>query len=666
MKKSICIIAVCVCSFSVSAIVTISNVSAVQQPGTKNVLITYDVASTAANQVNVSLAVSFNGQNVPVVGVGFDDDIGPGVATGNGKTINWSSGMDWPDNVAELLFTLTADDGDPQPVDAPCPVTQTGQSVSYSPGDDGALQTGQAWPDPRFTNNGDGTVTDHLTGLEWAQAPVDHAGVDLSTALFQCNALVLGGHDDWRLPTRKELLTLIDYSRSFPALPPGHPFDLQTTGYYFWTSTAYSSDWLEDADAWTVNLIDGCPKAYPESHMYFYWAVRKPENVDPAVPKTGQTVSLYTGDDGDLQPGADWPTPRFIDNQDGTIIDNLTGLEWVQNPQGLPGNAANQLWTNAVDFCNNLNYAGHDDWRLPNAREMESILRCGQGTWGEGPFDWFNSSATPFSGLTNDHYWTSTTYHKETNHAWYAYLGDGFMDNDNAKNISNFVWPVRTRQAVEDTWTASVTNSVDTRDYTVAVHFRQGPLATTGEVFTYAWQSSPEFTAAAILDVSGTNYACTGWTGSGAIPASGETNATGSILLTVTNSAITWLWDFSDLDGDGLPDYWESAFFGNITNASAGADTDADRFNNFEEYTAGTNPTNSSSRLWLWTAVRESGFELQWDGVSGRTYTVQSESQLDNEGWQAITNLPGTDGEMSALDTDAESNRFYRLTVERE
>ena len=58
------------------------------------------------------------------------------------------------------------------------------------------------------------------------------------------------------------------------------------------------------------------------------------------VEKTGQTTSYATGDDGDLEKGLAWPNPRFTDNEDGTVTDNLTGLIWLKN--------ANWTWQHYV------------------------------------------------------------------------------------------------------------------------------------------------------------------------------------------------------------------------------------------------------------------------------------------------------------------------------
>ena len=102
------------------------------------------------------------------------------------------------------------------------PVAKTGQTNSYGSGDDGDLQKGVDWPDPRFIDNLDGTVTDHLTGLVWLKDASRFSNRGWNPALNACNNLAEDGVDltdgsvagDWRLPNSKELRRLIDFSNS--------------------------------------------------------------------------------------------------------------------------------------------------------------------------------------------------------------------------------------------------------------------------------------------------------------------------------------------------------------------------------------------------------------------------------------------------------------------
>jgi hypothetical protein len=154
----------------------------------------------------------------------------------------------------------------------PTAVWKTGQQTSYWPGDDGALQMGVDWPDPRFTVAGD-CVTDNLTGLMWARnANLPGELVTWSEALDFANNLNLCGYSSWRLPNRTELWSLIDNSKTFPPLPLNHPFtNVQSDRY--WTSTTFASD---PTDAWVVYLWGSfvSHNIKTESDHYYAWPVR--------------------------------------------------------------------------------------------------------------------------------------------------------------------------------------------------------------------------------------------------------------------------------------------------------------------------------------------------------------------------------------------------------
>ena len=180
---------------------------------------------------------------------------------------------------------------------------------------------------------------------------------------------------------------------------------------------------------------------------------------DPApVAKTGQTTSYATGDDGNLEKGVTWPSPRFTDNSNGTVTDNLTGLIWLKN-----GNvpAATRTWTQALSDVAQLNTDGtmngnsagdtsgsggshQTDWRLPNVKEFLSLIdwpyydpalsnAAGTAQWTSG-----DAFMVPPSGG----FWSSTTHALSTGNAWMVYLGNGDVEY-RGKTSSLYVWPVR-------------------------------------------------------------------------------------------------------------------------------------------------------------------------------------------------------------------------------
>jgi hypothetical protein len=158
-------------------------------------------------------------------------------------------------------------------------VPKTGKIVSSVNGDDGDLQMGTAWPDPRFIDNDDGTVTDNMTGLVWTKnANMLEVTQDWYVAVGACNELAHDGFDlvddslpgDWRLPNVRELQSLIDYGQNKPALPADHPFlDVQPLSY--WTSTSASTYF-----SWGVSLDKGytAPSYYKDGTNGFIWCVR--------------------------------------------------------------------------------------------------------------------------------------------------------------------------------------------------------------------------------------------------------------------------------------------------------------------------------------------------------------------------------------------------------
>jgi len=161
---------------------------------------------------------------------------------------------------------------------APADLPKTGQTASYATGDDGDLEMGVAWPSPRFTDNSNGTVTDNLTGLIWLKNANCFGWGTWANALNDANTLNSGEcglsdgsvEGDWRLPNRKELRSLVDYSKYSPALTTGHPFSNVQAGYY-WSSTTRA---LNTGHAWIVNMWDGYPWYGAKDYYSDVWPVR--------------------------------------------------------------------------------------------------------------------------------------------------------------------------------------------------------------------------------------------------------------------------------------------------------------------------------------------------------------------------------------------------------
>ena len=334
----------------------------------------------------------------------------------------------------------------------PAPVEKTGLTGSNGERDDGELQYGVPWPVPRFTDNGDGTIRDNLTYLTWDKDANRFGTRSWDDALSACNQLADNGVNltddsvagDWHLANRFELESILsmafhelDFACHGPAIAvpdtigtghwsEGDPFfniDLEGMPFY-WSSSTHAMD---TGQAWaifinsSVETIDKSVLAQTGAPTPRVWCVRgvDAESLKPiaSVAKTGQTESNGEGDDGELQKGVAWPIPRFTDNGDGTITDNLTYLTWDKNANRF----GTRSWDDSLSGCNQLANNGVDltddsapgDWRLANRFELESILHIGftdpavpdtdgTGHWSEGD---------PFMNIihqSQSQYWTST------------------------------------------------------------------------------------------------------------------------------------------------------------------------------------------------------------------------------------------------------------------
>lgn len=364
-------------------------------------------------------------------------------------------------------------------------VAKTGQSLCYNTaGDeincllafnqDGSQQAGVTWPVPRFNLNSDNTITDALTGLDWApdanlmtvrdlnwdnDAIKNDGKVSWQHALdyiAKLNAEQYQGHNDWRLPNRNELMSLGHYGENNLASWLNTQGFSQVLASPYWSSTSWNS---LPSSAWVVNLLDGYLLRLSKTDITLYsyvWPVRDGIVSDPPVrlAQTGQTscydaagtpsVCANTGQDGELQKGLVWPTSRFTNNTDSSRSDNLTTLIWAPHGNllmnrdagfdsdgGIDGHVS---WQNALNYISKLNteqYLGHSDWRMSNIRELQSLQHGGASSWlsGEG----FQS--------VQANYWTSTSRKATPDFAWVFNLLNGIPADDKTTNYA--VWPVR-------------------------------------------------------------------------------------------------------------------------------------------------------------------------------------------------------------------------------
>ena len=352
-----------------------------------------------------------------------------------------------------LSFLLTPYEGQTQPAIS---LPWTGQTKCYNEsggeipcvgtGQDGELQAGVDWPYPRFTPSGD-CLTDNLTGLMWAKngnlpngTKTWQGSLDYVASMNSGSGLC--GHKDWRLPNVNELESLINSGEANTAnWLNSQGFSMQSN--YYWSST---TDAFHTINAWLVSMWDGCVDDDSKSDGFVYvWPVRSGQlsNPDPQYPaniwQTGQKTNYASGDDGDLERGVGWLANRFLDNGNGTITDNLTGLMWTKNADLAGGT---KTWQGALDYVKSMNsgagLGGYHDWRLSNRKELFSLID-------HSKWDPALPASHPFQNVQYDSYWSSTTHAYNTDYAWVVGMWYGGV-KFSSKSNSTSVWPVRSGQ----------------------------------------------------------------------------------------------------------------------------------------------------------------------------------------------------------------------------
>lgn len=221
---------------------------------------------------------------------------------------------------------------------------------------------------PAYIDHGDGTITDQVTGLMWSKSP--SAPLSFKSAFAFAKASRLGGHDDWRVPSVKELYSLMDFRGGFSGNPATstpyisrvfdfsyqageglgdaatkrRPIDVQE-----WTSNRYIGKTMGgNSSAFGVNFADGRIKSYPL--------------MDPANQmRTPHLLPVR------LVRGTPYGKNHF-EVQAETMRDHATGLEWQRADDGVA-----RSWKDALHYCTALTLAGQRDWRLPDAKELHSL-----------------------------------------------------------------------------------------------------------------------------------------------------------------------------------------------------------------------------------------------------------------------------------------------------
>jgi PKD repeat protein len=484
---------------------------------------------------------------------------------------------------------------------------------------------------PSYGLSGDGlAVYDNRTGLTWQRSP-DNTGDGNITASDKLtwtraqarpatlNAAHFGGFSDWHLPSIKELYSLIDFRGADPSGLSGSdtsgltPF-IDTTYFKFAygdtsageriidsqyaSSTLYVSTAFEQ-DLFGVNFADGRIKGYGLNLMgsdktFFVQCVR-------GNPSYGLNL--------------------FVDNGDQTITDQATGLMWTKADSGDGMN-----WSNALAWVQTKNaarYLGYNDWRLPNAKELHSIV-----DYTRSPDTTASAAIDPVftcTQITNEAsqpdypwYWSGTT------HAQYNGSGasGAYVCFGRALGYMNSAW--------------------------VDVHGagcqRSDPKG--GSLSSYTYTPYGYYNAVA---------------------PQGDAVRLYNYVRLVRTTLPT-----DDSVGDGIPNAWRALYFGGsgtTTNSSSCAtcDPDGDGAVNSSEYVTDTNPTNVLSRFHIQSISNTTGVAVFYPSSASRKYTLYWGTNLSVGGWTNVpsqTDIPGSGGWDALTDPlPTGQSRFYRVGV---
>jgi len=219
-----------------------------------------------------------------------------------------------------------------------------------------------------YTDNGDGTVADNVTGLVWQKA-VASSTYGQAAAILYCSDLNLANHSDWRLPSVIELVSIIDSGSFSPSIDEA--YFPSTPSSSFWSSTPSS---LMPGNGFDIPFDAGNVSSDDVSNPFSARCVRS---------------AAIAG-------GAEPPPARYAISN-GTVHDAKTGLTWQQVFA-----LANYSQPDAQTYCTNLNLGGFR-WRLPTMKELLTLVDFSQSS---SP----TIDLTAFPGTPEDEFWTSTAY----------------------------------------------------------------------------------------------------------------------------------------------------------------------------------------------------------------------------------------------------------------
>ena len=504
---------------------------------------------------------------------------------------------------------------------------------------------------PSYTLSGDAkTVRDNNTGMTWMRSPnltlTPPVKTDRMTNgaipawVAKVNATNWGGYSDWRLPTLKELYSLFDCGGTDPSSFTGSDTSVLTpfidTNYFLfaWGNTAAGERLVDQQYASsTTFILNPSESGYQKMFGVNFSDGRiKGYDLTDALSHLLKTfyVQLVRGSTG-------YGVNNFTNNGDGTITDLSTGLMWSQADNG-----TRLMWSNALAWVqakNAANYLGHDDWRMPNVKELQSIVNY--------------SNAPDYNGLPaiETNYFTCTTITNEAGqpdfpYYWSSSTHSSYSTNNAGGGDANYVafgralgWPTTNPRWIDVHSAGAQRSDPKTWPPSAQIPYVTRTNIANG-VTNIGYSFGPQGDA-----IRGLNFV--------------------RLVRAENDSSV-------DHVGDGIPDGWRRQFFGgsgtttNVSSCATG-NPDGDGFSNLQEYVADTKPTNALSRFQIQSTTNAAGLTLSFLSSASRKYTLFYRTNLTSGAWTNIpsqTDIPGSGAvEVFTAPTSTSPQCFYRIGV---
>lgn len=285
-------------------------------------------------------------------------------------------------------------------------------------------------PNPAsYKDLGNGAVTDNLTCLTWEKTPSATASTLAGNATYCANlgTTNFAGFNDWRMPTRVEMASIVDFSTTSGDAISSTVFPAEPRGYY-----RTASDWWE--------TITNPHNTNPPPDLAWIYGMSSGFTSNNYSAASSALVRCVRGNGtGEALNAVAVEPPNHYSINSGEVTDNYTGLIWQQTDSAAGGGAV-MPWASAAGYCSGVPLNGHK-WRVPSINELASIVNEALVA---GAVNRLAFPMTKFGAYSNNWYWANTTYRGGT-FGWAINFDDGFTGYNSGAPANPTAVPPKTK-----------------------------------------------------------------------------------------------------------------------------------------------------------------------------------------------------------------------------